>query len=63
MYDIIIIDADTAGMTVAIIGVRSGKSVLILEDKMCVRQLTTSVAVLAKALFDTCEYTTLRNGG
>lgn len=33
-YDIIIIGAGTAGLTAAIYGVRSGKSVLLLEEKM-----------------------------
>ena len=33
-YDIIIIGAGTAGLTAAIYGVRSGKSVLLMEEKM-----------------------------
>lgn len=33
-YDIIIIGAGTAGLTAAIYGVRSGKSVLLIEEKM-----------------------------
>ena len=33
-YDIIIIGAGTAGMTAAIYGVRSGKSVLLIEEKI-----------------------------
>ena len=33
MYDIVIIGAGTAGMSAAIYGVRSGKKVLLLEEK------------------------------
>lgn len=34
MYDIIIVGAGTAGLTAAIYGVRAGRRVLVLEEKV-----------------------------
>lgn len=41
-YDIIIIGAGTAGMTAAIYGVRSGKSVLLIEEKIYGGQIVST---------------------
>lgn len=45
MYDIIIIGAGTAGLTAAIYGVRAGKSVLLLEEKVYGGQIITTPEV------------------
>lgn len=45
MYDIIIIGAGTAGLTAAIYGVRAGKHVLVLEEKVYGGQIITTQEV------------------
>lgn len=45
MYDIIIVGAGTAGLSAAIYGVRAGKSVLVLEEKVYGGQIISASAV------------------
>lgn len=45
MYDVIIIGAGIAGMTAAIYMARSGKTVLVLESKVCGGQIVHATAV------------------
>ena len=43
MYDMIIIGAGTAGLTAAVYGVRAGRRVLVLEEKVYGGQILSAV--------------------